>query len=347
MKTVKVMLLVMLIAEVASVVYAHEGYQGCTPGYWKNHPDSWVGYSPDDLFSDVFARVITIRSGGQDTITDPTLMEALNGTGGSVTALARHAVAGILNASHPDINYPRTVGTIIYYVTVGGLDRGEPWITLRKDRLDEWNNLGCPEDDGTLVNYTTFALGKVGEAFSFDGVDDAVWATGTAKAIKIEVTGTTWVTPREQEPLRDWIDDDGIWHVRGAVADYEFVGDLTGDGIGVVNINLHPITGNGEESGCSISELTLGDVSGTFEGRFSVKYTGWVGIGNGVYHGTGGFAGMKLMQDFTIDLTTGEPYAVNFEGIILDPHGNLLPLTSTKEGLNDVPTTRTDLLQSW
>jgi hypothetical protein len=329
MKTVKVMLLVMLIATVASVVYAHEGYHGCTPGYWKNHPESWVGFSPDDLFDDVFDRVIIIGAGGQNTITDPTLMEALNATGGGVSALARHAVAGILNASHPDIHYPRTVDTIIYYVTFGGLDWGEPWITLRKDRLDEWNNLGCPEN-GTLVNGTTFALGNVDEAFSFDGVDDVVWAAGTDKAIKIEVTGTTLVTPREQEPLRDWADDDGIWHVRGAVADYEFLGDLTGDGIGVVNINLHSITGNGEESGCSILELTLGDVSGTFEGHFSVKYTGWVGIGSGVYHGTGGFAGMKLMEDFTIDLTTGESYTVSFEGIILDLHGNLLPLTSTE-----------------
>ena len=146
-----------------------------------------------------------------------------------------------------------------------------------------------------------------------------VWA----KATKTAVTGITLVTPSEQEPLREWIDDDGIWHVRGEVADYEFLGDLVGTGVGVVNLNLDLSTGNGDESGYSTSELTWGELSGTFEGHFSVTYTGWVGVGHGVYHGTGDFAGMKLMEDFTIDFTvTPEPpYVVNFEGIILDPHG--------------------------
>ncbi len=50
-----------------------------------------------------------------------------------------------------------------------------------------------------------------------------------------------------------------------------------------------------------------------------MTYTGGVGIGHGVYHGTGDFAGMKLMEDFTI--VHVPPYVVNFEGIILDPHG--------------------------
>jgi len=164
MKTLKVILLVIFIAAMTSVVYAHEGYQGCTPGYWKNHPEAWedTAYSPNDLFSDVFGMVITIGAGGQNTIEDPTLMQALNATGGGVSALARHAVAGILNASHPDINYPRTIGTIIYYVTVKGLATDNPdTIELRKDRLDEWNNLGCPDNE-ILENATTFALGNVG-----------------------------------------------------------------------------------------------------------------------------------------------------------------------------------------
>ena len=143
-----------------------------------------------------------------------------------------------------------------------------------------------------------------------------------AKATKPPVTGTTLVTPRGIA-LMEWIDEDGIWHIRGEVADYEFFGDLEGVGVGVVNINLDFSTGNGDESGYSTSELTWGELSGTFEGRFSVTYTGWVGIGHGVYHGTGDFAEMKLMEDFTINLADPEapPYVVDFEGFILDPHG--------------------------
>jgi hypothetical protein len=141
-----------------------------------------------------------------------------------------------------------------------------------------------------------------------------------AKATKTPVTGTTEVVPRGSAE-REWIDDDGILHIRGESADYVFSGDLVGTGLGVVNINIDPLTGNGDESGYSTSELTWGELSGTFEGSFSVTYTGGVGVGHGVYHGTGDFAGMKLMEDFTVDLTIGPPYVVNFEGIILDPHG--------------------------
>ena len=139
-----------------------------------------------------------------------------------------------------------------------------------------------------------------------------------AKATKTPVTGITEVFPRGSA-VREWVDDDGIWHVRGEVVDYVFSGDLVGEGVGVVNINLDISTGNGDESGYSTSELTWEGLSGTFEGSFSVTYTEWVGVGHGVYHGTGDFAGMKLMEDFTIVLV--EPYVVNFDGIILDPHG--------------------------
>jgi hypothetical protein len=150
-------------------------------------------------------------------------------------------------------------------------------------------------------------------------VTGIVWA----KATKTAVTGTTYVIPSEQEPIREWIDGDGIWHVRGEVANYIHEGDLEGTGVGVVNLNLDFATGNGDESGYSTSEMTWGELNGTFEGRFSVTYTGWVGIGHGVYHGTGDFAGMKFMEDFVIDFTVtpDPPYVVTFNGTILDPHG--------------------------
>ena len=146
--------------------------------------------------------------------------------------------------------------------------------------------------------------------------------TGIAwgKATKTPVTGTTLVYPRGIAE-KEWIDDDGILHIRGGQADYIFLGELTGTGVGVVNLNIDPIMGIGDESGYSISELTWGELKGTFQGSFSVTYTYGIGIGHGVYHGTGDFAGMKLMEDFTVDLTTPEPYIVNFEGIVLDPHG--------------------------
>ena len=70
--------------------------EGCTPGYWKTHPDNWVGYDPTELFNNVFG------------VVDPddlTLMEALWAGGGGKYALGRHAVAALLNAAHPDVDY--------------------------------------------------------------------------------------------------------------------------------------------------------------------------------------------------------------------------------------------------
>lgn len=143
------------------------------------------------------------------------------------------------------------------------------------------------------------------------------------KATNTAVTGTRFVIPSGQTPTREWTDEDGVWHVRGSVAFVDFEGDLVGPGIAVVNLNLDRATGNGDESGYLTAELTWGELSGTFAGRFSLTYTGWVGVGHGVYHGTGGFAGMKFMEDFVIDFTATPvpPYAVDFDGIILDPHG--------------------------
>jgi uncharacterized repeat protein (TIGR01451 family) len=35
-------------------VTIEEDFEGCTPGFWKNHPDLWADYSPDDLVGSVF-----------------------------------------------------------------------------------------------------------------------------------------------------------------------------------------------------------------------------------------------------------------------------------------------------
>lgn len=144
-----------------------------------------------------------------------------------------------------------------------------------------------------------------------------------AKATKTAVTGTIYVIPSGLSPVREWTEDDGIWHVRGEVANYIHEGDIEGTGVGVVNLNLDFATGNGDESGYSISVMNWDELSGTFDGSFKVIYTGWVGVGYGVYHGTGDFAGTKLIEDFVIDFTVTPdlPYIVTFDGIILDPHG--------------------------
>jgi len=43
----------------------------------------------------------------------PTLLEALNARGGDMNALLRHSVAALLNAAHPDIDYPYSVVQVL------------------------------------------------------------------------------------------------------------------------------------------------------------------------------------------------------------------------------------------
>lgn len=109
--------------------------EGCTPGYWKNHLDSWAatGFSPSDDFDTVF---------GVNAFTpNRTLLQAAQSGGGGINKLARHGVAALLNAADPDVNYPRSVADVINAVR-NAIQTGvyEPLAT----NLDRDNNLGCP-----------------------------------------------------------------------------------------------------------------------------------------------------------------------------------------------------------
>lgn len=82
------------------------GGEGCTPGYWRqeHHADSYPeGYSPDDLFSAYFA----------DAFPGQTLGDVVTAKGGGLNALGRHAVAALLNAASDDVDYDRSVDSVI------------------------------------------------------------------------------------------------------------------------------------------------------------------------------------------------------------------------------------------
>jgi hypothetical protein len=141
-----------------------------------------------------------------------------------------------------------------------------------------------------------------------------VWA----KATKTQIEGHIQVIPGTYAE-KYWVDDEGIVHYRGLTADLLLLdGPLEGTGTAVVNINLDPATGNGDESGAVTYQVTWGELSGTFEGRFSATYTGGFSYSSHVYHGTGDFEGMKMMIDATMSFAD---FKAAYEGIILDPHG--------------------------
>ena len=86
------------------------GGEGGTPGFWKRHLEWWVGYEPDDSYSAIFGVTPSFIE-KKDRFDD-----VLSQGGGGEKALARHAVAGLLNAAHPGVNYLFTGAEVIALV---------------------------------------------------------------------------------------------------------------------------------------------------------------------------------------------------------------------------------------
>ena len=112
--------------EVALVGFA---FEGLSPGYWKNHPEDWDGVTSNTSFEEFFFgstqpdlnwKVKMINGAGKEkfvTQQDITLMEALTLTGGDAAALARQAVAGVLNTRDEDVTYRFTEGQLKEWVS--------------------------------------------------------------------------------------------------------------------------------------------------------------------------------------------------------------------------------------
>ena len=122
-----------------------EAGQGCTPGYWKNHLSAWgpTGYSPSQTLESVFDVPDSL---GLDSVT---LQSALSfpggpGTVGGARILLRAAVASLLNAAHPGVEFPWTAAQVISAVNtaLASLDRAT--MLALASELDADNNLGCP-----------------------------------------------------------------------------------------------------------------------------------------------------------------------------------------------------------
>jgi hypothetical protein len=141
------------------------GGEGCTPGFWKNHPKCWCGLygdgsdNPPFKVSDLFVR---LQTSPYDTVDDPeprrkhksnfdqdTMLQALSYQGGgeldgAVRNLLRHATAAALNACNDNVSYEKSLTWIIDEVNAK-LEAQiiDDIITLQGD-LAGWNEDGCP-----------------------------------------------------------------------------------------------------------------------------------------------------------------------------------------------------------
>lgn len=134
--------MVALVAAMAMPASA-TGTQGCSPGYWKTHTESWnPDYNPDKDFYSVVL--------GWSDPDDLTMGEALEGGGGSglagaIKILSRAATAAFLNAAADDdteVYFPLHRTQIREMLNEVWGDRGE--MLELYEYLDDLNNLGAP-----------------------------------------------------------------------------------------------------------------------------------------------------------------------------------------------------------
>lgn len=137
--------LVWSLAGLSVPVLTQDGGQGCTPGYWKqsHHFDSWTSYEPEDSIEDPFdvPSSLDLVRPEQGKVEDLTLLEGLELRGGKVNALVRHAIAALLNASNPDVDYDLSVSEVVekFNDAVSGGD-----INATKNEFESFNEQGCP-----------------------------------------------------------------------------------------------------------------------------------------------------------------------------------------------------------
>ena len=117
-------------------------FEGDTPGFWKRHKSLWVGYSPGDLIGNIFDLPPELGK-----LADVTLINALKSGGGKgiigkAKNLLRSAVAALLNAGHPDVNYPLSEPEIISAVNAALVSLNEVTMGDLHKALDKFNNLG-------------------------------------------------------------------------------------------------------------------------------------------------------------------------------------------------------------
>lgn len=126
------------------------GYEGCTPGYWKNHTDNWQEAQPSHLYGSRF-------TSARANVAGLTLEQALAGGGGpgadgAALILARASTAAWLNAAHEGLGYPwRRTGvsldgrpSLVPAVNAAFASGSRAEMLALASRLDADNNLGCP-----------------------------------------------------------------------------------------------------------------------------------------------------------------------------------------------------------
>lgn len=120
----------------SAICTTERGGEGCTPGYWRqeHHFDSYPApYAWNTPFVDAF---------GVDAFAGLTLSQVARLKGGGLNALGRHAVAALLNAASGDVDYDRTVASVI--ASFQDAYNGVSNVEYVKNIFEALNEQSCP-----------------------------------------------------------------------------------------------------------------------------------------------------------------------------------------------------------
>ncbi|MFT7670653.1 MAG: hypothetical protein ACI8X5_003364 [Planctomycetota bacterium] len=123
--------------------------EGCTPGYWKNHPERWDGVGGDDFTFSIqhqlsFNAVLGVTEAESGIADSVTLLEAAGTGGGGLTALNRHTAAATAS-SDTSIFYPFALAEAIsLYQDAVGVRIGAATVDSAHAIFESANELGCP-----------------------------------------------------------------------------------------------------------------------------------------------------------------------------------------------------------
>ncbi len=145
MKTRRIPLLVgiVLLAAMAFVGLASACDYGCTPGYWKNHPENWQcpNVGPDEVMDPPYADLD--GDGDLDTFMDALNYKGGSGDAGAERILLRAGVAAYLNACAFDYPYDFSDDSDFFDYLGDPVGQRQGMLDLA-GYFDYYNNAGCP-----------------------------------------------------------------------------------------------------------------------------------------------------------------------------------------------------------
>jgi hypothetical protein len=129
---------------------------GCSPGYWKNHASAWgpTGLAPSQTLEAVFD---VPNQYGVDNVSlgNALLFGGGSGATGAAKILLRAAVAALLNASHPNLQYPLSPQQVVTQVNAALATNNRATMLDLASRLDGYNNAACVFRTPTPTNTPT------------------------------------------------------------------------------------------------------------------------------------------------------------------------------------------------